>query len=466
MAKRLAHTAITGLKSGTKSEALEGKGAGSLIFEHRSSGVLVYFSLRSEGKSERMKLGMYSDRSLIEWRSYGAGLSSDVRAHGCIEAYRVAEHERLRQSKRTAQVEARKGTFEQLLEAYVEDMARRGKSSAKAVDGALKLDVLGPFPELASRRATEVEPFDISEILRHCLNRPVASKGRGARLTKASATNGKKRQADKLRSYLQAAFAFGLKNDLNPLRAGDAVQYGLKYNPVRDVPTIEGASQANTWALTKDELRATLLAVEGLPERRSDIARTMLYLAGQRVEMLCRVTWADLYDDAEHGAVLRMVDQKGGKGSPPRDHLLPVTNRLAIVLKPLLDQRNTSKAPGPFSLRGSVTIAPSTALDIFAQIGEKLAEQGQSRRFTWRNIRATIETHLAALGVSEERRAWLLSHGRSGVQAKHYDRWNYLPQKSKDLDRWARYLDELVGVVPKIVEKSCTDGLGADEAAN
>src|SRR5450830_420558 len=29
-------------------------------------------------------------------------------------------------------------------------------------------------------------------------------------------------------------------------------------------------------------------------------------------------------------------------------------------------------------------------------------------------MHATIETHLAALGVNQERRAWLLSHGRSG----------------------------------------------------
>ncbi|MNR65059.1 hypothetical protein D3C85_1879550 [compost metagenome] len=58
-------------------------------------------------------------------------------------------------------------------------------------------------------------------------------------------------------------------------------------------------------------------------------------------------------------------------------------------------------------------------------------------------MRATIETHLAALGVNQERRAWLLSHGRSGVQAKHYDRYSYLPEKRQDLEKWARYLDRL-----------------------
>ncbi|MNN99106.1 hypothetical protein D3C81_2186680 [compost metagenome] len=59
-------------------------------------------------------------------------------------------------------------------------------------------------------------------------------------------------------------------------------------------------------------------------------------------------------------------------------------------------------------------------------------------------MRATCETHLASLGVNQERRAWLLSHGRSGVQAKHYDRYSYLPEKRQDLEKWARYLDQLV----------------------
>ena len=55
----------------------------------------------------------------------------------------------------------------------------------------------------------------------------------------------------------------------------------------------------------------------------------------------------------------------------------------------------------------------------------------------------TVETLLAAQGVSAEVRAWLLSHGRSGVQQKHYDRYSYLPEKRAALEQWGRYLDRL-----------------------
>jgi hypothetical protein len=89
-------------------------------------------------------------------------------------------------------------------------------------------------------------------------------------------------------------------------------------------------------------------------------------------------------------------------------------------------------------------MSASTALKIFSDLGATLFERGLIRYFTWRTMRATIETHLAMLGVDEQRRAWLLSHGRSGVQAKHYDRYSYLKEKREDLAKWAAYLDAVV----------------------
>lgn len=410
-------------------------------------GVAYYFRYSLDGKQLQLRI---DKDSLTEARSKATEYAALYRSghrdlHTYLAQVQAEDDARREAAQRAREAQARQGTLAQLLEAYVADLERRGKSSARDVRGAFRIDVLSAFPELAARPAKEITPYDVSEILRHCLTRPVASKGRGARLTQASATNGKKRQAAKLRSYLRAAFGFGLANDLNPQRAGDAAQYGLTVSPACDVPTIEGADQAETWALTKDELKAVLLAVADLPERRRAIAMAMLYLAGQRVEMLCRVTWADLYDDGEHGPVMRLLDKKGGKGTPPREHLLPMTERLAGIMVPLLALQG-SDAPGPFALRGKMAITPGTAQKIFQEMGDRLAAEGKTRRFTWRNMRATVETHMASLGVNKERRAWLLSHGRSGVQSKHYDRYSYLPEKRQDLDKWARYLDQLAGI--------------------
>lgn len=414
-------------------------------------GIAFYFRYSLNGKQVHLRLDEDSltaarDKAREYASLYRSGIT-DLHLHTQLtaqarDAKLAAEAAQLEVIRLEQEAKARQGTLAQLLDAYVADMERRGKTSAKDVRGAFRIDVLKSSPALAAKPAKEVTPYEISDVLRHCLTRPVASKGRGTRLTPASATNGKKRQADKLRAYLRAAFTFGLHHDLNAQRQGDSVKFGLTVNPVQDVPTIEGANRAETWALTKDELRAVLLAIEDLPERRRAIAKAMLYLAGQRVEMLCRVAWADLYDDGEHGAVIHMVDLKGGKGSPARVHLLPMTERLGAIMAPLLALQG-SGAPGPFTLRGKMAISAGTAQKMFQELGDLLAVEGKSRRFTWRNLRATVETHLAALGVNEERRAWLLSHGRSGVQAKHYDRYSYLPEKRQDLDKWARYLDQL-----------------------
>ncbi|KJK09574.1 hypothetical protein UB47_01900 [Pseudomonas sp. 5] len=429
-------------------------------------GVAYFFRYSLNGKQYQLRLDVdgRTDLTLAEARDrardytalYRKGIH-DLHQHVALESQAMqarlaVEAAQLDVLKRAEEARARQGTFAQLLDAYTADMERRGKTSAKEVRGSLKLNVLMPFPDLVAKPAKEVQPTDVSAILRHCLTRPVASKGRGIRLTKASATNGKKRQAAKLRAYLQAAFSFGLGFDLDPLRAADAVLFGLTTNPVRDVPTIEGANRAETWALDKFELRHVLLAVEDLPERHRAIAKTMLYLAGQRTEMLTRVTWADFYDDAEHGPVMQTWDLKGGKNTPPRIHLLPMTTRLNEVMSPLLALKGTG-APGPFSLRGDRTATPGALQLIFSTMGDMLAEQGKTRCFTWRHVRATCETHLASLGVNQERRAWLLSHGRSGVQAKHYDRYSYLPEKRQDLEKWARYLDQLVsGEAAKVVQ--------------
>lgn len=427
-----------------------GRGAGSMLLERRPTGVIeVYLLLRRGGKQQRRKLGVYDELNeygqrcgLAYWRREAVRVSAELRQFSTLEAFDEHQRRISLEKELTAAEEARQGTFEQLLSDYVDNMERMGRSSFKEVQGALKLNVIKPFPALCARRAKDITPPDISEIVRHCLQRPVASKGRGARLTKANATIGKKRQADKLRTYLQAAFSFGLKNDLNPLRVGNTL-YGLTLNPARDVPVIQGANRANTWALTKDELRAVVLAIEELPGRHRAIGKTMLYLAGQRVKMLCRLTWADFYDDSEHGSVIRLIDRKGGHYTPEREHLLPITPRLREIMAPLLALEAQGKAPGPFSIKGYANMSSDTACNIFTKLGKRLNAEGRSRRFTWRNLRATVETQLAAMGITQERRAWLLSHGRSGVQAKHYDRYSYLSEKRQDLELWAQFLDGL-----------------------
>ena len=63
--------------------------------------------------------------------------------------------------------------------------------------------------------------------------------------------------------------------------------------------------------------------------------------------------------------------------------------------------------------------------------------------FNVRDIRRTVETMLAALGISKDTRAQLLSHGISGVQAAHYDRHAYTDEKRAALVDWEVRLEAI-----------------------
>ena len=60
-----------------------------------------------------------------------------------------------------------------------------------------------------------------------------------------------------------------------------------------------------------------------------------------------------------------------------------------------------------------------------------------------RDIRRTSETMMAGMGVSKDVRAQLLSHGLSGVQAAHYDRYEYITEKRNALEAWESHLDDI-----------------------
>jgi hypothetical protein len=50
------------------------------------------------------------------------------------------------------------------------------------------------------------------------------------------------------------------------------------------------------------------------------------------------------------------------------------------------------------------------------------------------------ETTLASLGVSQDLRAQIQSHGLGGIQQKHHNRHDYSDEKREALLRWAHWL--------------------------
>lgn len=329
------------------------------------------------------------------------------------------EHERA--AERRKALEARRGTFGQMLDAYVEDMQASEKVSATEVKGLFRRHVTLPFPALSKTKASEILPGDITQIL--------------ARMVKKGIT----RQVNVLRSYLRAAFAYGAKADHNPRQiARDGVLFGLNINPVAVVPRIEEYERVGERVLTEGELREYWNALDALPVVQRAFLRLNLALAGQRPTQLLRADWAAF--DFQEGTLL-VRDKKGRGGS--RDHLLPLPE-FAIAELQVLRERNAT-APTPFTARGKRTMVIDTLSHAVGKISATLNQKKQIPTFDQKDLRRTCETMLQKLGIDREVRAHLLSHGRSqGVQGKHYERYDFFTEKRAALQKWAAHLGRII----------------------
>lgn len=239
---------------------------------------------------------------------------------------------------------------------------------------------------------------------------------------------GKDRTAGILRAYLHAAYEVAMSAETDSAAPADFIPFQIDSNPVRGIKAIPVT--AGERVLTMDELTRYLAALD---DRPSDIALKVALLAGgQRMEQLLKSTPADW--DQETGKLL-LYDSKG-KRATPRKHFIPLAGKAAELVSRQADRaKSARKAYLFFSEQGARVNATTPGKRV-----KEIAKAMGGEMFGLRDIRRTCETHLAKIGISQDTRAQLLSHGISGVQAKHYDRYSYEREKRAALVRWEEYL--------------------------
>lgn len=168
-----------------------------------------------------------------------------------------------------------------------------------------------------------------------------------------------------------------------------------------------------------------------------------LFLGGQRPEQLLRAQVHDV--DLDQGT-LKLLDPKGRR-TEPRLHVLPILAAFDPEIRWLLDH---SKDLGSSNLFATgVSDKPmllNTVSRHVRKISVAMVSDGTANTpFRLSDLRRTAETMMASLEIAKDVRAQLQSHGLGGVQDRHYDRHDYLPQKRKALSLWVSFLDELAG---------------------
>jgi integrase len=387
--------------------------------------VLNYYAGGSERRATVNKPGEHL--SITAARKRAQVMRDRVNAKGDP----LAEAQAVRAAKQASKAEAKRKLeygLGALMAAYVEHLKAAGKPSWKQVDGAIARHITEPLPKLAAKPADEITVDDVMPVFHD--------------LAKA----GKLREAEKLRAYLRAAYTAARK------ARTDAAMFAftgfqIRANPLLDLDVSRpkeaadkaaAAAKERKWALSEAQLAAYWRHIESDETSRGALLRFHLLTGGQRVEQLSRLTAAD-YDTERKTITLH--DTKGRR-KVAYEHVVPL---LPEAVK-ALDSMRGDKGDHLFTVTaGRDGAVYHTVWEAVQEVAATMIEAKEiDRVFTPGTLRKTVETRLQAAGVSKEVRAHLLSHGRSGVQAQHYEAHDYDTEKRAAL-RKLRTLSEAKG---------------------
>lgn len=323
------------------------------------------------------------------------------RASGGYKAIRDARREREKQALQD-HADASEHTLEKLLLAYCDHLEKLGRTSHRDARSLLKLHAIEAWPKIAQAPAVALTPEQVADMMRKVLD------------------DGKGRTANKLRTYVRAAFqvakdarfdaripvAFkGFKVSLNP--AADTIPDNSQNRSGKNPLVLDAL--VTYWGLIKDE-----------PGLRGALLRLHLLTGAPRPAQMVRLRTEDITGEA-----ITLFDGKGRpSGARPRPHMLP----LIPEAKKSLD---AVASGGEFALSsdGGATHITASNLNRWAKeiVGDRIPG------FTAKRIRSGVETLLAKRQVTKDIRGRLQSHGISGVQDRHYDGHDYLPEKKRAL---------------------------------
>ena len=156
-------------------------------------------------------------------------------------------------------------------------MKKDGKRTHEAVMVALEKET---YPHLSkTTKAKDVTAHDIKIILAHMIRRGAST------------------QSNRVRSYLMAAFNYGLKHDNDPANFIDDAKFGLVMNPVDAIPKQKAAERVGERFLSWSETRQLLDDMEqptSLGPTLRSLIRLCFFTGGQRPNELAESRWANI----------------------------------------------------------------------------------------------------------------------------------------------------------------------------
>lgn len=313
--------------------------------------------------------------------------------------------------------EASKQTLQRLLDQYCDHLEKLERTSHKDARSIFALHVTEPWPKIAALPANQVTGEQVADMMRRVMEL------------------GKGRTANKLRSYIRAAYQTARASRTKASIPVAFKLFNVMNNPAADTEPDESQNKADKHPLSTSDLRTYWKAIKNLPDFKGAVLRLHLLTGGQRIEQLVKLQTDDVTVET-----ITLHDGKGRPGKSARPHTLPLIPQAALALK-------ECKPKGVYALstdEGETHLAATTLSRWAVEAAADIVD------FQTKRIRSGVETILASAKVSTEVRGRLQSHGISGVQARHYDGHDYMDEKRNALKTLFRLLDapEKSNVVP------------------
>jgi integrase len=373
----------------------------------------VYYSLsRSSGRTIRKaRLGPYPTIGLAEARRKAAELMEAVERG----ADPVGQQSAIRARVNTL-------TFAQLVTDYLADQRAAGVRTTNEIERALCVEVL---PTLGQTQPAVITDVQIEAVIDTVANR------------------GSPSMARHLLVYLRGCFNHALSGS-PALRE----KYGLRFNPADTVGRGRrgkagkyGRPVLDDRHLSDIEITAFCQALEasGATEQ-TKIVLKLLLLTGQRPsEVRCTRTAELSLAGPEPQWV--MPGNRTKNGDPHSVPLVPTTVKLfgrAVELghgSPLAFPSNetASETLGKYTLRQAIT-------RLFAHHGLAIEP------FSPKDLRSTVKTGMARLGVSKEVRDAVQNHKPQGIGDRAYNFHQYAKEKRQALELWTNHVVPLMSM--------------------
>ncbi|PKG37638.1 tyrosine-type recombinase/integrase [Psychromonas sp. Urea-02u-13] len=420
------HNQVIGLKvTGKRYESYRAsseRGKGRLGVEVSSTGTKRWiYRYYINGKRQFIRMGLVSDNFVMTIAQSKCDEFAEIVARGGDPKKVLQELEQEKEEAR--QAEAMKGSIKQLFRAYTDRMKTDGKRTYEAVLKSLEKEVY-PFIQPQSK-AKDILPTDIVPVLSSMIQR-------GAVV-----------QSNRVRSYIVAAFNFGLKHDLNPAQAHTGVKFGLTTNPAQVIAKQSSAEKVGeNWLALNEvkELLNTFHTVNRVGPMVSDLLALCFHTGGQRPYELVASRWESINWQEKTLLITGEVSKN------KRSHLIPLTDSAIKVLKALQGEATIS----PFIFPRKNDSNQHLRTDSFSKAIMRYREANpETKAFVARDIRRTCKTLMGELGISKELRDRLQNHALNDVSSKHYDRYSYLSEKREALRKWEV---RLTGIEAKIIE--------------